>query len=214
MREYAVARTLALRDTFAMGKDVHAAARFADGPDEGRLQYEPPKLLFRGAQRRMFEGEALKGVRAEGGDLVLADGSRFALGEKQARSWADAISNPKGRLDKLGVKAGMRVAVLGVADDAFAGELAARRAVLVHDFENLDLFFYAADSVHELSRIDELIPALGERGALWIVSRKGKTATVKDVEVMAAAKSFGLVDNKVVGFSETLTALRFVRRKG
>ena len=28
---------------------------------------------------------------------------------------------------------------------------------------------------------------------------------MKDVEVMAAAKAFGLVDNKVVGFSETLT---------
>jgi hypothetical protein len=30
---------------------------------------------------------------------------------------------------------------------------------------------------------------------------------------MAAAKAVGLVDNKVVGFSDTLTALRFVRRK-
>ncbi len=45
------------------------------------------------------------------------------------------------------------------------------------------------------------------------MSRKGKAATVKDMEVMAAAKAVGLVDNKVVGFSETLTALRFVRRK-
>jgi hypothetical protein len=36
---------------------------------------------------------------------------------------------------------------------------------------------------------------------------------VKDVEVMAAAKACGLVDNKVVGFSDTLTALRFVRRR-
>ena len=196
-----------------MGKDAQVAAQFADGPDEGRLQYEPPKLLFRGARRRVFEGEALKGVRAEGGDLVLADGSRFALGQVQAGRWAQAINNPKGRLDKLGVKPGMRVAVLGVDDDALAGELAAREAVVVHDFADLDLFFYAADSVHELARIDELIPALAEKGALWIVSRKGKAATVKDVEVMAAAKSFGLVDNKVVGFSETLTALRFVRRK-
>ncbi|HEY0646514.1 DUF3052 domain-containing protein [Phenylobacterium sp.] len=196
-----------------MGKDAQVAARFADGPDEGRLQYEPPKLLFRGARRRVFEGEALKGVRAEGGDLVLADGSRFALGEVQAGRWAQAINNPKGRLDKLGVKPGMRVAVLGVDDDALAGELAAREAVVVHDFADLDLFFYAADSVHELARIDELIPALAEKGALWIVSKKGKAATVKDVEVMAAAKSFGLVDNKVAGFSETLTALRFVRRK-
>jgi len=58
-----------------------------------------------------------------------------------------------------------------------------------------------------------LVPALAEKGALWVVSRKGKAATVKDVEVMAAAKSFGLVDNKVVGFSETFTAHRFVRRR-
>ena len=102
-----------------MGKDATVAAVFADGADEGRLQYEPPKLLFRGAQRRVFEGETLKGVRAEGADLVTADGSRFTLGEKQAASWADAILNPKGRMDKIGVKPGMRAAILGVADDTF-----------------------------------------------------------------------------------------------
>ena len=196
-----------------MGKEAHVAARFADGADEGRLQYEAPKLTFRGAQRRVWDAEALKGVQAEGGELVLVDGSRFALGEVQAPRWAEAINNPKSRLDKLGVKAGMRVAALGVADEAIAGELAGRGAVLVNDLEGLDILFYAADSAAELARIGELVPALADRGALWVVSRKGKAATVKDVEVMAAAKSFGLVDNKVVGFSETLTALRFTRRK-
>jgi len=30
---------------------------------------------------------------------------------------------------------------------------------------------------------------LSETGALWVVSRKGKAATVKDVEVMTAAKA-------------------------
>jgi len=197
-----------------MGKDAQVTAQFADGPDQGRLQYEAPKLLFRGAQRRAFEGEALKGVRAEGPDLVLADGSRFALGEKAAASWADAIANPKGRLDKIGAKPGMRTAILGVADETLAAELAARDAAPVNELEGLDLLFYAADSAAELARVGELVPALADRGALWIVSRKGKAATVKDVEVMAAAKAVGLVDNKVVGFSETLTALRFVRRKG
>lgn len=196
-----------------MGKDAQVRARFADGPDEGRLQYEPPKLLFRGRQRRVFEGESLKGVRADGGDLVLADGARFALGEKQAASWAEAINNPKGRLEKIGVKPGMRVAVLGVADDAFAGELAGRGAILAGDLKDLDLLLYAADSEGELARVASLVPSLREKGALWIVSRKGKAATVRDVEVMAAAQAAGLVDNKVVGFSETLTALRFVRRK-
>jgi len=196
-----------------MGKDAQVAARFADGADEGRLQYEAPKLLFRGAQRRVFEGEGLRGVRAEGPDLVLADGSRFALGEKQAASWADAINNPKGRLDKIGVKPGMRTAILGVADGTLAAELVGRDAAPVNELSDLDLLFYAADSAEDLAKVGGLVPALADKGALWIVSRKGKAATVKDVEVMAAAKAFGLVDNKVVGFSETLTALRFVRRR-
>ena len=196
-----------------MGKEAHVRAAFPEGADEGRLQYEPPKLLFRGAQRRVFEGEALKGVVADGPDLALPDGSRFTLGEKQAASWADAILNPKGRMEKIGVKPGMRAAVIGVADTTLTAELGQAGAVPTDALRDLDLLFYAADSAAELSRVESLVPALAERGAIWIVSRKGKAATIKDVEVMAAAKACGLVDNKVVGFSDTLTALRFVRRK-
>ncbi|HXQ47960.1 MAG TPA: hypothetical protein VN806_15185 [Caulobacteraceae bacterium] len=87
-----------------MGKEAHVEATFADGGDAGRLQYEPPKLIFRGRARRVFEAAALAGVRAEADELVLADGSRFRLGDKAARGWADAILNPKGRLTKLDVK--------------------------------------------------------------------------------------------------------------
>ena len=196
-----------------MGKDVQVRARFAGGEDDGRLQYQPPRLVFRGAERRVFQGQDLTGVRVEAGDLVLSDGSRFKLGEKAAASWADAILNPKSRLDKLGVKPGMRVAVLNVADDALAGELAARDAAPVADLTDLDLLFYAADSLADLDAIPRFIPALADKGALWIVSRKGKAAALKDVEVMSAAKAHGLVDSKVVGVSDTLTALRFTRRR-
>ncbi len=197
-----------------MGKEASkVTATFADGPEEGRLQYEPPKLVFKGTARRVFEGEALAGVSADGADLVLADGSRFTLGEKQAASWLDAILNPKGRLDKIGVKPGARVAIMGVADPTFSKELAERGAVPVTQLAELDLLFYAADSGAELARVDALVPMLNPTGALWIVSKKGKAATVKDTDVMAAAKAHGLVDNKVVAFSDALTALRFVRRK-
>ena len=194
-----------------MGKEARVCAVLADGADQGRLQYDAPKLIFRGSVRRVFEGEALLGVRAEGPDLVLADGSRFALGEKPAVTWAQAIINPKSHLEKIGVKPGMRVSVLGVADATLGDELTAAGASLVSVVSALDLLFYAADSAEDLARVSGLVPALAEEGALWIVSRKGKAATVKDVEVMAAARSAGLVANKVVGLSETLTALRFVR---
>jgi len=196
-----------------MGKDVSdIPAAFADGPDTGRLQWEAPKLIFRGAVRRVFEGAALAGIRAEGGDLVLADGSRFTLGEPFAGRWAQAIANPPGRLDKLGVKPGMRVAVLDIDDQNFLSELI-QRTQPVNEFSELDILFWGADNVATMARVPELIPMLAPRGALWIVSRKGKAATIKDVEVMAGAKAHGLVDNKVCSFSDSHTALRFTRRK-
>ncbi len=196
-----------------MGKDVDAIpARFVDGVDVGRLQWESPKLIFRGASRRVFEGAALKGVSAEGTDLVLADGSRFTLGAVQAGRWAQAILNPPGRLDKLGVKPGMAVAVVNLDDADFARELAGR-AILPNAFSELDILIYGADSAGDLARIPDLIPALTDRGALWIVSLKGKALKIRDVEVMAAARAHGLVDNKVCSFSDSRTALRFTRRR-
>lgn len=197
-----------------MGRDAQVRASFADADDEGRLQFEAGRLLFRGRERRVFEGEALAGVAADGADLVLAGGARFSLGEKQAASWAEAIRNPKGRLDKIGAKAGQRAAVLGVEDAGFAGELAARGVEVTDDLAGLDLLFLQADDAAGLARIADLTPTLAAKGALWVVSRKGKAATVKDVEVLAAGRAAGLVDTKVVGFSDTLTALRFVRRRG
>lgn len=195
-----------------MGREAQVRAVLADGADEGKLQLELPKLIFKGAARRVYEGEALQGVTVDGAFLVLTDGSRFELGEKLAPSWAKAILEPKGRLDKLGVKAGARVAVIGVEDKTFTTELKDLGAVPVTELKDVDLLFYAADSAEALARIPDLIQVLAEKGALWVVSKKGKAATVKDVEVLAAARGAGLVDTKVVAFSPTLTSLRFVRR--
>lgn len=196
-----------------MGRDVDAVpARFADGVDVGRLQWEAPKLVFRGATRRVFEGEALKGIVAEGADLLLAGGERFTLGAVQAERWAKAIANPPGRLDKLGVKPGMRVAILDLDDPDFAVELATR-TTLASMFSELDMLIMGADSPEQLDRLPDVIPMLAERGALWIVSLKGRLLRIRDVEVMAAARAHGLVDNKVCAFSDARTALRFTRRR-
>ena len=42
------------------------------------------------------------------------------------------------------------------------------------------------------------------------MSRKGKAATLRDVEVIAAAIANDLVDNKVASFDETRTSARLV----
>ena len=195
-----------------MGKEAQVEAFWPDGGrDAGRLQYEPPRLIFRGAERRVFDGQHLAEVRADGHDLVLACGARFRL-PTPAASWARAIVNPKGRLDKLGVNAGQRIDVANLDDPAFKAELTAVVS-LAAGAADLDLLFYGADSAGELAAVAALVPRLAPRGALWIVSLKGKAMRLRDVEVMAAAKAQGLVDTKVCAFSETRTALKFVRRR-
>lgn len=199
-----------------MGKEAEVAARFLEdgawAEDAGRLHYEPPKLIFRGRARRVFTGADLAEARAEGGDLVLPGAACFTLGEKAAAGWARAIREPRSRLDKLGVKAGQKVAVAGLDDPDFAAELAGRVAPTDSD-SGLDLLFYGADSAEDLARLGAMADRLAERGALWVVSLKGRLLKVRDVEVMAAAKAVGLVDSKVCAFSDTRTALRFTRRR-
>jgi hypothetical protein len=113
-------------------------------------------------------------------------------------------------LDKLGVKPFQRISVLGIDDGPFWTQLTARADDVVKDRlrKDSDLIFCAADSLAELRQLARLKPYLVGNGAIWVVSLKGKAAKIKDVDVIAAAKAAGLVDNKVVSFSATHTALR------
>ncbi len=114
-------------------------------------------------------------------------------------------------IDKLGVRPGAKVAVLGVREEGFQELLRARTDdVSARPRKDADLVFLAADSAAELARLRVLEPLIRRGGAIWVVSRKGKAATVRDVDVIDAAREAGLVDNKVVAFSETHTALRLV----
>jgi hypothetical protein len=194
-----------------MGKDAQVNAVFSDGPDAGRLQFEAGRLTFRGRQRRVFDALALTGLKVDGPDLVLHEGSRFRLGEVQATRWFEAIAHPKSRLEKMGLKPGHRVAILWVDDGDLGRELEEGGAILAE--AELDLLFVAVDQAEDLDDLEALVARLSPRGALWVISRKGKTATIRDVDIMGVCRPAGLVDTKVVGFSDTHTALRFVRRR-
>ena len=115
-------------------------------------------------------------------------------------------------VDKLGVKPFQRITVLGIDDDPFWVQLTAQAGDVVKGRlrKDSDLIFFAADSLSELRQLTRLKTYLVSNGAIWVVSLKGKAAKIKDVDVITAAKAAGLVDNKVVSFSETHTALRLV----
>jgi hypothetical protein len=123
-------------------------------------------------------------------------------------------------LDKLGIRPGMRVAIVGTLEDddevADAGPFRARLAERTSDITDgrpepdSDVVLLAADSTAGLAALADLRTRIRPAGAIWVVSRKGKAATLRDVEVIAAGRDHGLVDNKVVSFSASRTALRLV----
>jgi Protein of unknown function (DUF3052) len=115
-------------------------------------------------------------------------------------------------LDKLGVKPGARVAIIRIHDVVFLALLPERTTDITEGepLPETDLIFLGAESIDELMAIGSLQRSLVANGAIWVVSRKGKQRTLRDVDVIEAAKSVGLVDNKGASFSDTHTALRLV----
>ncbi len=114
-------------------------------------------------------------------------------------------------LDKLGVKLEHRITLLGIQDGSFLKELTTRAKDISvdHPSADCDLIFYAAEDKNDLPRLKTLATAIKKDGAIWVVYPKGQTR-IREIDVIAAGKTAGLVDNKVVSFSDTHTALRFV----
>src|SRR5437762_11905072 len=69
--------------------------------------------------------------------------------------------------------------------------------------------FLAADSKEDFSALPKIAKSMSGAAALWIVYPKGQKHITEN-DVLAAGRKSGLKDVKVVGFSATHTALKFV----
>ena len=197
-----------------MGSESRCTAYFGRQRSEGKALLETDHLIFRGEFRLAIPRKAITEVDAKDGTLrnTFPDGTaRFELGPTAA-TWAEKIRNPPSLLDKLGVKSGMRVAVLGVEDASFLAQLAERTSQIARKTPKRDteIIVFGADAVTDLARLAELRDYLTPAGAIWVVHTKGKGAAFKDLDVFAAAKRAGLVDVKVASFSSTHTAEKLV----
>lgn len=197
-----------------MGSEAVCSVSYAGQVSEGKALLETTEVLFRGDFRLKISFAEITSVAADDGALRLGYGGDIAVFNlgRDADKWAEKIRNPRGLLDKLGVKPGTHIAVLGVADPDFLDQLSARTGAPDESIDAgaFDIIFYGANRLDDLARLAELRTAIKPAGAVWVVSPKGKGIEVRDVDVMAAARDAGLVDNKVASFSATHTALRLV----
>jgi hypothetical protein len=199
-----------------MGREAFCEVSFGTRTSRGKALLETKELLFRGDFRVVVPFADMTSVSADASLLTVtwSGGTlRLALGAEAAR-WADKIRNPPGRLDKLGVKAGMAVALAGGRGDAeseaFSEELAARGAHVVKKSGDADLVFAVVDTQADLKAVAKVIAGLRPDAGLWVLRKKGKHAVVGEAAVRSAARAAGLVDVKVAAFSDTRTADKFV----
>ncbi|HEX6050818.1 MAG TPA: hypothetical protein VFZ21_16180 [Gemmatimonadaceae bacterium] len=197
-----------------MGSEAQCTVQFDGKRSDGKALLESDHILFRGSFRLAIPHKSISRLDADAGTLrvTFPDGvAHFELGPVAAK-WAEKIRNPRSLLDKLGVKPGMRVAVLGITDASFLDQLAERTGGVSRRTpkQNTDIIVFGANAIADLARLAKLRASLTPAGAIWVVHTKGKGAPFRDTDVFAAAKRAGLVDVKVVSFSATHTAEKVV----
>ena len=196
-----------------MGNELTCTVRFGNQESAGRALLETSEILFRGDFRLKIAFREMKSVRAINGELLIefpGGEAVFILGA-QAEKWAHKILHPKTPFEKLGVKEGQTVSAIGIADGDFLKQLKQRAGKLAtgKPVKNCDVIFFGAEAASELAKIKKPMASLKKDGALWIVYPKGQKV-ITEADVLAAGRKAGLKDIKVVGFSETHTALKFV----
>jgi hypothetical protein len=198
-----------------MGYDAECDVRLDGQTASAKAVLEQKDLVLRGPLRLSIPLARISEATASDGWLrVRFDGrlAEISLGPA-AQKWAQRITNPPSRLAKLGVKEGVRILLVGAVEEAFVEELRAAGATALRRMGRgtpaFDVIFLAVERRESLEQLEALASKIVPSGAIWTLRAKGQRA-VTEADTMSAGKRAGLVDVKVVSFSDTLTAEKFV----
>jgi hypothetical protein len=199
-----------------LGNEANCVVRFGKQKARGKALLETSELIFRsedGALRLKFAFADIQSAAAADGELrveVPEVAAIFELGANAAK-WCEKILHPKTRLDKLGIKPNAAVSLIGNLDADFLAELHVQTKTVSNGKVTTDTewIFFATDASKDLSQVSKLAKSMKGAAALWIVYPKGQKQITEN-DVIAAGRKSGLKDVKVVGFSSTHTALKFV----
>lgn len=196
-----------------MGQEVVCTARWSGRSVRGKALLETAEIIFRGEERLKIPFSSIRGVEAKEDELrVKTDEGLvvFELGER-AEKWQQKIANPKSVVEKLGVKPGEAVAVFGKLDGEFLKKLKGQKSAVSAGkvIEGVGWIFLAAETREGLSEVKKIVGKMQGSAALWMVYPKGQKS-ITETDVIGAGRKAGLKDVKVVGFSATHTALKFV----
>ena len=195
-----------------MGQEAACVVRYGKQRSQGKALLETSELIFRGGFRLKIPFSAIQSMKASDGELRVQTPDGLAIFElgAAAEKWREKILHPKTRLEKLGVKAETRVSLVGELGEEFVQELrGVTKRIQNGKIAECECIFLAANTRKDLSRVAKMATVMKGTTGLWVVYTKGNKAISED-DVLAAGRKAGLKDIKVVSFSPTQTALKFV----
>ena len=196
-----------------MGKESVCHAKFGRESGQGLALLETDELVFRGAFRVSVPLKEITAVTVKDGRLAVEwAGGRLSLElGRDAEKWAKAISSPKTVVEKLGVKPGLNVVLVGRFETWFRTDVmnAVGEKPGVKPVPGSDLVFILFLHEGDEAKLEDLIPAIHPDGAIWAIYPKGRRDLSEDT-VRKAARGMGLTDIKVVRVSEELSGLKLV----
>ena len=201
-----------------MGNEVKCRARLGKQESEGKALLETNEIIFRGDFRLKIPFATILSAKVVGDELQLrtAEGvAIFELGASTAEKWREKTLHPKTRIEKLGIKPGTKVSLIGFEDqdEEFLQELQKTEAVMTAAENGLskecDCILLRTDTKQQLAQVAKIARKMLGAVPLWIIYPKGQQ-DITEGDVFVAGHKAGLTDIKVVGFSATHTALKFV----
>ena len=178
-----------------------------------KAHLEEREVILRGEFRLTLPFAEIASLESDDERLVVHHSGpavTLLLG-KDARKWAAKITHPPSLIDKLGVKKGHVVSVLGIYDPKFWDELRDRTAKIALETasKDSDWIFVAVESEDDLARLRTLKASIKKTGSIWAIWKKGRKALTED-HIREAAISAGLVDVKVARVSDALSGLKLM----
>jgi hypothetical protein len=202
-----------------MGSEATCHCQWASEAASCKVLLETNEVIVRGSIRRSVPIASLTAISVRGDQLRFRAGEdevALSLGAPLAEKWAKKLTSPPPTLAaKLGISGSIRVAIFGELsaqelDEAVATSASAKNARVDPAVSDLILA--------EVRTIDDLRQVLGRYAGypgeppIWIIYPKGKGKPLAEAEVRDTLRHEGFIDTKVASVSQTLTALRFIRR--
>lgn len=196
-----------------MGREARCLCRWGADLIEVKALLESHEIILRGNLKRRIPISELQQVRTEGADLCFQVGVEeisLTLGADEAARWMRKITTPLPTLkEKMGIGPACKAFVIG--DLTEASVLEAPDGAEAATAAEAGLSIAVVENEADLNSAIMEHAALLDGSRIWLVYRKGRSATFGESSIRQIMRAQGFIDTKITAVSTEFTATSYSR---